>query len=539
MKAFALGSSFAALTFADKPPMPAGCTVEGPSYTIDGDCRVAGAWPKRNVKDAESCASECKSNTECSSFHYYGKGDQAYGDCYLHCAGKVDGPLSDGRDRYAGACVHPTLPPAPPSPGKSNWAVIVAGSSGYGNYRHQADACHAYQIMRAKGIPESNIILMAVDDVANNGMNPFRGKLFNKPTADGVPGTDVYKGCNIDYKGGAVTPENFVNVLTGKSTQGGNGKVLKSTSADNVFVNFVDHGGVGIIGFPRTVMHKSSLQGALQTMKEKQMFKHLAFYLEACESGSMFEGVNIPGMYAITASNPRESSWGTYCMPNDKVNGKHIGSCLGDLFSVNWMEDLDMETAVETLQKQFNLVRAETAKSHVTQYSDLSFTNERISDFVGKGASLSLKAPITTRNISTSSISVRELHLHNLYQAYRLASTSAERISAGDALQSQLAEQQATEATFRRITELSYPDDKEKQMAVRRLQEKPENAVCEVSTHMALRSSCAGKFDAGSGFAMQFQKVVVNICADVRRGLSLDLPSIARQACSDDTVLIV
>ena len=26
-----------------------------------------------------------------------------------------------------------------------HWAVIVAGSSGYGNYRHQADACHAYQ----------------------------------------------------------------------------------------------------------------------------------------------------------------------------------------------------------------------------------------------------------------------------------------------------------------------------------------------------------------------------------------------------------
>ena len=25
-----------------------------------------------------------------------------------------------------------------------HWAVIVAGSSGYSNYRHQADTCHAY-----------------------------------------------------------------------------------------------------------------------------------------------------------------------------------------------------------------------------------------------------------------------------------------------------------------------------------------------------------------------------------------------------------
>ena len=35
-----------------------------------------------------------------------------------------------------------------------HWAVLVAGSSGYGNYRHQADICHAYQIMKKNGIPE-------------------------------------------------------------------------------------------------------------------------------------------------------------------------------------------------------------------------------------------------------------------------------------------------------------------------------------------------------------------------------------------------
>merc|ERR1719247_1555066 len=160
-------------------------------------------------------------------------------------------------------------------------------------------------------------------------MNPFPGKLFNKPTAAGVPGKDVYKGCKIDYRGGDVTPENFVKVLTGT----GSGKVLKSTSEDNVFVNFVDHGGVGIIGFPRTTMHKNELQGALKTMKSKGMFKRLVFYLEACESGSMFEGLDVPGVYGLTAAN-------------DQANGKHIGSCLGDTFSVKWMEDLDLETAI-------------------------------------------------------------------------------------------------------------------------------------------------------------------------------------------------
>jgi len=77
-------------------------------------------------------------------------------------------------------------------------------------------------------------------------------------------------------------------------------------------------------------------------MTKNKMFKKLVFYLEACESGSMF--TNLPNntkIYALSASSPSESSWGCYCPPDDKVGGKNIRSCLGDLFSVNWMEDMD------------------------------------------------------------------------------------------------------------------------------------------------------------------------------------------------------
>ena len=102
-----------------------------------------------------------------------------------------------------------------------HWAVIVAGSAGYGNYRHQADACHAYQVVTAGGIKPENVILLAVDDIANNDENPVPGKLFNKPTPKGTPGVDVYDGCVIDYSGEEVTPETFTKVLTGQ----GDGKV--------------------------------------------------------------------------------------------------------------------------------------------------------------------------------------------------------------------------------------------------------------------------------------------------------------------------
>jgi len=85
----------------------------------------------------------------------------------------------------------------------------------------------------------------------------------------------------------------------------------------------------------------------------------MVVYIEACESGSMFENIleNNLNIYATTAANSQESSWASYCSPNDSVNGKEVGSCLGDLYSTNWMEDADMgHMTTETLQDQFNTV---------------------------------------------------------------------------------------------------------------------------------------------------------------------------------------
>ena len=44
-------------------------------------------------------------------------------------------------------------------------------------------------------------------------------------------------------------------------------------------------------------------------------FADLVFYVEACESGSIFDGLLDDDLeiYAVTAANAYESSWGTYC----------------------------------------------------------------------------------------------------------------------------------------------------------------------------------------------------------------------------------
>lgn len=85
------------------------------------------------------------------------------------------------------------------------WAVLVAGSNTYANYRHQSDIYHAYQILIKNKFDPNRIITLAYDDLAHNVKNPFKGKIFNKPTHKD-PGVDVYEGVKIDYSGKFVTP---------------------------------------------------------------------------------------------------------------------------------------------------------------------------------------------------------------------------------------------------------------------------------------------------------------------------------------------
>lgn len=88
-------------------------------------------------------------------------------------------------------------------------------------------------------------------------------------------------------------------------------------------------------------LYADDLTATIRGMRARGMFRKLVLYVEACESGSMCAGLGPDeGVLCVTASNADESSWGTYCPPDgDVVGGVSVGSCLGDLFSIGWLED--------------------------------------------------------------------------------------------------------------------------------------------------------------------------------------------------------
>ncbi|KAM3871193.1 legumain [Diretmus argenteus] len=269
-----------------------------------------------------------------------------------------------------------------------NWVVIVAGSNGWYNYRHQADACHAYQIVHKNGIPDDQIVVMMYDDLANNENNPTPGILINRPN-----GSDVYKGVPKDYTGDDVTPENFLAVLKGDSAniKGGSGKVLKSGPNDHVFVYFTDHGAPGILAFPNDELQVKDFQDTIRYMHENKKYQKMVFYIEACESGSMMN--HLPAdidVYATTAANSHESSYA--CYYDEKRD-----TYLGDWYSVIWMEDSDVEDlGKETLLKQYRIVKAHTNTSHVQQFGNKTLAHMKVIEFQGNSKEGAQPAPPMT-----------------------------------------------------------------------------------------------------------------------------------------------
>jgi legumain len=60
----------------------------------------------------------------------------------------------------------------------------------------------------------------------------------------------------IDYRGKDVNLKNFKSIMEGnaKEVTGGNGRVLKSTANDEVFLFYADHGSMGLVSFPAGIL---------------------------------------------------------------------------------------------------------------------------------------------------------------------------------------------------------------------------------------------------------------------------------------------
>jgi legumain len=175
------------------------------------------------------------------------------------------------------------------------------------------------QVMHARGVPDEQIIVMLYDDVVKSFFNTRKGSMYNEPN-----GPDVYAGVPKDYTSKHITPKNFLAVLSGDAAAmakvPGSGRVIDSGPNDRIFVYFADHGAPGMLAFPSklvvfpTKLLARDLIHTIEAMHAGRRFSQMLLYIEACESGSMFNGLLKPdmGVLAVTAAAPNEPSYACY-----------------------------------------------------------------------------------------------------------------------------------------------------------------------------------------------------------------------------------
>lgn len=400
----------------------------------------------------------------------------------------------------ASAVAFPLSEVLAPNPTGQNYAVLVAGSSSWGNYRHQADICHSYQVLINHGFNKDNIIVMMYDDIAHNSENPTPGVVINAPN-----GADVYHGVSKDYTGAAVTPANFLNVLKGNAAGivGGNGKVLNSGPNDNVFVFFSDHGGPNIIAFPSELLQATDLNNALIYMNQHKKYSKLVFYLEACESGSMFNTLlpkNI-NLFATTASDPDSSSYACY------YDSKR-GTYLGDVYSVNWMENSDKaDLSKETLQQQYAVVKRETNTSVVCEYGDQSFSSEPLSNY--QGPSHAVASTRTIPNPNDDAVDSRDVAIAILRHKIA-AANGAEQAKFVSQLQAIMQERAAIQSLFSSVVAKAAGVKNVKLHMSRRLAPTAAITECLRAATSTMDQACISfpKYD----YAMKLSMSFVSMC---------------------------
>ncbi|XP_006654878.1 vacuolar-processing enzyme-like [Oryza brachyantha] len=408
--------------------------------------------------------------------------------------------------------------------GGTRWGVLVAGSKGFYNYRHQADVCHAYQIMRKGGLNDDNIVVMMYDDIASHPDNPRPGTIINHPS-----GPDVYAGVPKDYTRKDVTVNNFLAVLLGNRsalTGAGSGKVVSSGPNDHVFVYYADHGGPGVLSMPGPAegeyLYANDLVQALKKKHAAGAYKSLVMYVEACESGSIFEGL-LPtdiAVYATTASNADESSWGTYCPGDDHgAPPPEFDTCLGDLYSVAWMEDADAHQdgrRGETLQQQYRSVKNRTSDagtyflgSHVMQYGDMSLSPQSLHLYYMDTPAAASRADDAAAAIPASvSVNQRDADLLYLWRKYMRAAPE-KKVEARERLLQEMGRRSRVDSSVELVEGLIFSSGKEKE-------EKKAKAGQAVVEDWECLKSMVRTFEARCGslgqYGMKHMRSFANIC---------------------------
>ncbi len=189
---------------------------------------------------------------------------------------------------------------------QSHWALLVAASTTWNNYRHQADVLNMYQILRREGYDDDHIVLIMEDDLAYHTSNLTPGEIRVSPDGDNLYTDDI----EMDYRLSELQPDDIRLILSGQRSEQLT-EVIAATEQDNVLVFWSGHGTGGSFvwndrreGFTHDLMRQT-----LEELSAARAYRKMLWLVETCYSSSVVKAaVGIPGVLCIAAADEREPS---------------------------------------------------------------------------------------------------------------------------------------------------------------------------------------------------------------------------------------
>lgn len=264
---------------------------------------------------------------------------------------------------------------------KDSWALLVQGSSGWENYRHQADVLNVYQMLKAQGWDDDHIILIISNDIAYNPKNIFPGEV-----ATSTYGDNLYRDATVDYASDTLTVNDIKDVMLGKRSEH-LPVVLDTDDQSNVLVFWSGHGCLkytrksdGFVWRDKEIFSDSEFRETLVSMNTQGRYRKMLMLLEPCYSRVMAtQANNIPGILSFASAAANESSFADF-------HSAELGTWMSDRFSNNLVNTLS-EKPDQTYKELYEYLYTHTLGSHVYVENSYWFGNlckTRVDEFIVK-----------------------------------------------------------------------------------------------------------------------------------------------------------
>ncbi len=264
---------------------------------------------------------------------------------------------------------------------KDSWALLVQGSSGWENYRHQSDVLNVYQMLKAQGWDDDHIILIISNDIAYNPKNIFPGEV-----ATSTYGDNLYKDAAVDYASDTLTVNDIKDIMLGKRSEH-LPVVLDTDDQSNVLVFWSGHGCLkytrksdGFVWRDKEIFSDSELRETLVSMNTQGRYRKMLMLLEPCYSRVMAtQANNIPGILSFASAAANESSFADF-------HSAELGTWMSDRFSNNLVNTLS-EKPDQTYKELYEYLYTHTLGSHVYVENSYWFGNlckTRVDEFIVK-----------------------------------------------------------------------------------------------------------------------------------------------------------